>query len=310
MQRNKGQSLVDFPNNFTAIDIETTGLDPRLDEIIELSAIRVRNGEVVNEYSTLVRPPYAVPEFISELTGITNDSLRNAPSLNEALDDYMSFLGDDVIIGHNVNFDINFLYDKYLSLSSIEFSNDFVDTLRLSRFLLRDIHHHRLMDLLEYYGIGEEVEHRGLSDAYAALNVLIRLHATALEQYSDIEQMMSEFKRRANHPHAKLKAESIGTDKTVFDVSHPLYAQRCVFTGALEKMIRKEAFQTVVDYGGVVQDNITKDTNYLVVGSLDYSISIKNGKSGKLKKAEDFILKGRDLSIISEDVFYDMIEQA
>lgn len=308
--RNKGKSLIAFPTSFTVIDIETTGLDPKYDEIIELSAVKVHNGEVVDEYSTLVKPPYDASEFITELTGITNAELQYAPELSQVLSEYMTFLGDDIIVGHNVNFDINFLYDKYQDASSQDFSNDFVDTLRLGRFLLRSLPHHRLIDLVEHYSIGDSVEHRGLSDAYAAWYVLKGLYATALEQYSDVEQLVAEFKLRANHPHPKLKANSVATDKTEFDITHPLFGQYCVFTGALEKMIRKDAFQFVVDCGGAVQDNVNKDTSYLIVGSFDYSSSVRDGKSGKLKRAEELILKGRDLTIISENVFYDMLEQA
>lgn len=310
MTRNKGKSLIDFPKNFTVIDIETTGLDSRYDEIIELSAIRVREGEVVDKYSTLVKPQYSASDFITELTGITNAELQNAPNLEKVLNEYVTFLGDDIIVGHNVNFDINFIYDKYLDLTSKDFSNNFVDTLRLARFLLRALPHHRLIDLLEYYNVSDEVEHRGLSDAYAAWYVLIGLYMTAIEQYGDVERLIVDFRLRANHPHPKLTANSVATDKTEFDITHPLYGQYCVFTGALEKMIRKEAFQLVVDYGGVVQDNVNKDTNYLIVGSFDYSSSVRDGKSGKLKRAEDLILKGRDLAIISENVFYDMLEQS
>lgn len=308
--RNKGKSLIGFPADYIVIDIETTGLDSRYDEIIELSAIKVRHGEIIEEYSTLVKPQYAASEFITELTGITNDALSGAPDLHEVLAVYMSFIGDEIIVGHNVNFDINFLYDKHLSLTGGEFTNDFIDTLRLARFLLRDLPHHRLLDLVEYFGISDEVEHRGLSDAYAAWNVLKGLYATALEQYGDVDRLIAEFKLRANHPHPKLKANSIATDKTEFDITHPLFGQYCVFTGALEKMIRKDAFQLVVDCGGVVQDNVNKDTNYLIVGSFDYISSVRDGKSGKLKRAEDLILKGRDLMIISENVFYDMLDQA
>ncbi|HEY4963575.1 MAG TPA: exonuclease domain-containing protein [Candidatus Saccharimonadales bacterium] len=306
--RNKGKSLIAFPADCVVIDIETTGLDAQFDEIIELSAIKVRNGRPTEQFSTLVRPQYDVPEFITELTGITNSAVKDAPLIHDVLPAYMTFMGDEVVVGHNVNFDINFLYDKYLALTAKEFSNDFVDTLRLARFLLRDIYHHRLIDLVKYYRLGEDVEHRGLADAAAASNILIQLQHTAVVQYGTVEQFGEDVRRRLNHPHPSLSASSITTDRTDFDIANPLYGQHCVFTGALERMLRKEAFQMVVDCGGLVQDNVTKDTNYLILGSLEYSRNIKDGKSAKLKKAESLVLKGSDLTILSENVFYDMAE--
>ena len=81
----------------------------------------------------------------------------------------------------------------------------------------------------------------------------------------------------------------------------------CVFTGTLEKMSRKDAMQLVVDFGGSVGDNVTKKTNYLILGNNDFCQSIKDGKSNKQKKAEDLILKGHDIEILSENVFYDLV---
>ncbi len=308
MRPKKGKSLVQFPNDFVVIDIETTGLDSRYDEIIELSAIKVHGNQVSEQFSSLVKPRFEVPGFITGLTGISNTALENAPRIEEVLSDYMHFLSDDIIVGHNVNFDINFLYDTNQKVTTNHFSNDFVDTLRLARFLLRELNHHRLADLSLYYGMSDKVEHRGLSDAAVTLDIFNQLHSTALKRFETVEQLVDAFRRQANHPHAGLKAHSISTDKTNFDITHPLYNKACVFTGTLKNMTRKEAFQTVVDYGGNIQDSITNDTNYLIVGSFDYSSGVKGGKSSKLKKAEDMILKGKDIEILSENVFYDMLE--
>ena len=82
----------------------------------------------------------------------------------------------------------------------------------------------------------------------------------------------------------------------------------CVFTGTLEKMTRREAMQAVVDVGGSVGDNVTKDTNFLILGNNDYCKTIKDGKSTKQKKAEALMLKGNDIAIIPENVFYEMLE--
>ena len=89
----------------------------------------------------------------------------------------------------------------------------------------------------------------------------------------------------------------------------PLYGRVVVFTGALEKMTRKEAMQLVADLGGINADSVTKKTNFLVLGNNDLCSSIKDGKSSKHKKAEKYILGGADLSIIPENVFYDMLDE-
>jgi DNA polymerase-3 subunit epsilon len=116
----KGKSLIAFPTDYTVIDIETTGLDLFYNSIIEVSAIRVRNSEVQDKFSSLIKPPkhysfedsdyYYVDEFITKLTGITNEMLDDAPEVTEVLPEFVESIGDDILIGHNVIFDINFPY--------------------------------------------------------------------------------------------------------------------------------------------------------------------------------------------------------
>ncbi|PID98970.1 exonuclease [Candidatus Saccharibacteria bacterium] len=305
--RKKGKSLVGFPSSFTVLDIETTGLDTTFDSIIELSAIKVKDGSVIDTFSTLVNPERPLDGFITELTGITDDLLQNAPTIETALGSFMEFLGSDVVVGHNVNFDINFIYDEYRRIASSDFTNDFVDTLRLARFLLTDLDHHRLSDLVEYFGLWLGVKHRGLSDANATLGVLSALYDRAVEQYGDIVSFETAFMSRRYTHKAGVKASDITSTNTNFDTTHPLFDKNCVFTGKLAKMPRKEAFQLVVDFGGRVEDSITKKTNYLIVGSLEYSHTIEKGKSKKIKKAERMILNDEDIQILSENAFYDIL---
>ncbi|EJD4619664.1 BRCT domain-containing protein [Campylobacter jejuni] len=92
-----------------------------------------------------------------------------------------------------------------------------------------------------------------------------------------------------------------------FDISHPLYNQNCVITGILGRFTRSQAMQIIADLGGINQDSVTKKTNILILGDNDYRAMIKGGISNKLKRARELILKGQDLKIISENVFYDMI---
>ena len=164
----KGESLVAALDDYVSVDIETTGLSPRYSAIIELGAVRFRQGRPVDEVSLLVNPGFSLPEAIVDITGITDDMLWTAPPLGDVLEYYLDFVGADVILGHNVNFDINFLYDKAAAMGLGPVSNDFVDTMRLSRMLYRQYRHHRLADLAERFGVVPETAHRALADCYTA----------------------------------------------------------------------------------------------------------------------------------------------
>ena len=121
----KGQSLLLALDDYVAVDIETTGLSPRYSAIIEVGAVRFRAGRPRDEVSLLINPGFDLPPAITELTGITDDMLWTAPPLADVLPYFLDFVGTDVILGHNVNFDVNFLYDKALSLGLAPVSNDF-----------------------------------------------------------------------------------------------------------------------------------------------------------------------------------------
>ena len=146
------------------VDLETTGLAPRRDNIIEFGAIRVGKGNTIDCFSALVNPGYKISSFITGLTGITNEMLASAPAIADVLPDFLDFTGSNVIVGHNVNFDINFLYDNCMNILNRPFENDFIDTMWLSRKLFPSHKHHRLCDLVERFEIGDSVQHRALAD--------------------------------------------------------------------------------------------------------------------------------------------------
>lgn len=301
----KGNSLLTFPDDFTIIDLETTGLDPTFDEIIEVGAIRVRNGDVTDTFSSLVKPEKEVDAFITEITGITNEMLADAPSISEIFPDFLSFVSNDIIVGHNVNFDINFVYDTNSKLYSQYFSNSFTDTLRLSRRLLPELEHHRLKDLINHFEIDIERQHRSLDDCKATLECYNKLKSLAVEKYDTLDNFYIENKSKCKK---RLDLSKIKTAITEFDEDNPFFEKVCVFTGVLEKMKRSDAAQLVVDLGGLCGNSVTKKTNYLILGNNDYCPTIRDGKSTKQKKAEELKLKGNDIEIISENTFYDMLD--
>ena len=322
----KGRSTIDIIKDYCVIDIETTGLDSRFNEIIEISALKVRENKVIDKYTSLVKPRQAVyvgddetdyyiedgkkvayiDEFISDLTGITNQMLGEALDISQVLPTFNEFIGNDILIGHNINFDINFLYDNYIEYLQEPLTNNFIDTLRIARKTLPELRHHRLDDLTEYFNKEMRSEHRALNDCVLTNEIYNELTSLAIAKYEDVENFKQQFKK--HYSSSTVKAKEMVAETMEFDEKHPLYGKLCVFTGILEKMARKDAMQVVVNLGGMCGDNVTTQTNYLVLGNNDYCKSIKDGKSNKQKRAEKLKMQGQDIEIISENVFYDMLE--
>lgn len=308
----KGKSIISLPSSYVVIDIETTGLSPEYNEIIEVGAHKIKEGQIIDTFSSLIKPsmkPYGsyIDEFIENLTGITNEMLSSAPEILEIFPQYMDFIGDNIIVGHNVNFDINFLYDYSEKYLNKPFINDFVDTMRLFRKLHPELKHHRVRDLAKLYSLDYSNAHRALTDCnitQAGYSIFLNEIAT---NYSSTDDFIRAFDYVKSGK--ACKAADIIADDVEINEDNPLYGKVFVFTGVLDRMVRKEAMQIVVNHGGLNGDNVTKKTNYLVLGNNDYCTQIKDGKSNKLKKAEQYKLEGFDIEIIPENVFYDMIEE-
>lgn len=295
----KGQSLLTLADDYVSLDIETTGLDSHFDEIIELAAVRVSNSQVVEQFQTLVKPEQPISPYITDLTGISDLMVANAPSLEDALPKFLSFVGHSIVIAHNANFDINFIYDFTRLFDLPPFSNDFIDTCRLSRRIFREWENHKLATLIKNLSIAQTVEHRALSDC-----IQVHLCYEAMKQHIQANQI--DLSAQKNY---STLSRQISPTTDQFDPDSPFYGKVFAFTGALERMTRRDAMQIVVDSGGLCGDGVTQKTNYLVLGNNDYCASIKDGKSSKQKKAEKMKLDGFDIEIISENVFYDMMEQ-
>ena len=164
IKRKKGKSRIAFPEDYCVVDIETTGLSPGECEIIEIAAVRYRNGKKAAVFNTLIRPHSRITPFITELTGITNEMVKDAPEIEAAIMDFYEFAGNDILMGYNVNFDINFLYDNLLRCHGIYLSNDFVDVLRFARKALPLMPNRRQTTVAAHYGIEITGAHRAEKD--------------------------------------------------------------------------------------------------------------------------------------------------
>lgn len=180
VREHKGKSLFALPDDYTVVDIETNGMTAGESEILEVSAIRFRNGRSTGVFSTLVRPKRAIDPFITRLTGITDGMAADAPEPYEVMRRFYVFVGSDVIIGHNVHFDVDFLYDGIAAQTGEFLTNDFVDTLRLSKKALPTLENHKLATVAAHYGISAAGAHRALRDCEICNACYIRLKSDIL----------------------------------------------------------------------------------------------------------------------------------
>jgi len=149
-------------DNYCVLDIETTGLSYQNDKIIEIGIIKIRNNQIVDRYSQLINPKCQISHFITQLTGISNEMIKDQPTLDMIYDDVFSFIGDDIIIGHNTSFDLNFISYQF----QINIHNEYMDTLQFSRKVFPQLKHHRLTDMVKYLNLTNN-EHRALADCIA-----------------------------------------------------------------------------------------------------------------------------------------------
>ena len=228
-----------------------------------------------------------------------------APPIKDILPNFFDFIGDAILVGHNINFDIDFINGACIKHRiGKSLSNFYVDTLKISRRLLPSLDHHRLKDITKALEIDYENAHRAHNDCVFTYQCLEKMREIAKENPTLLLSQPAKHK-----VHHFIKSADIATQNVEFDETNPVYGKTIIITGTLKLMSREEAMQTIADLGGLNGDTVTKKTDYLVIGNNDYCKTIKDGKSSKQKKAEQYILKGCDIKIIPEDMFYEMISQ-
>lgn len=154
--------------SYVALDLETTGISPSYDRIIEIGAVRVIDGVQSGEISTFVHPKMNVPQRITEITGINDKMLVGAPCIEEILEELLEFIGDLPLLGHNILFDFSFIKCAAVAQGKT-FETNGIDTLRLARMILPEAPSKRLSDLCELLDIDPGTSHRALDDARSAM---------------------------------------------------------------------------------------------------------------------------------------------
>jgi DNA polymerase III subunit epsilon len=153
-------------DKYVVVDLETTGLRAKDDKIIEIGAILVENGKEVKTFETFVNPGKLIPPIITQVTNITNEMVSNAPYMEDIVDDFMDFMGDYTLLGHNLMFDYSFI-KKVAINGGYTFERKGLDTLKLARKYLEELESKKLDYLCSYFNIEDENHHRALNDARA-----------------------------------------------------------------------------------------------------------------------------------------------
>ncbi len=160
---------------YTVIDIETTGLSRNYHQITEIAAAKIRNGEIVESYQTLVNPQVQIPYFITQLTGINNQMVRDAPTIKKALPDFLGFLQKDIFVAHNATFDFGFLDHNLKLHHGKNLVNQKLCTKKLANRLVPQLERKRLQDLCQHFNINNSHAHRALGDVQATALVFNRM---------------------------------------------------------------------------------------------------------------------------------------
>ena len=189
-----GKFAGSFDDEIVVFDIETTGLSALNCRITEIGAVKIKGGKVLDRFNTFVDPEVPIPADIVELTGITDDMVKGAPLVKEALEAFFAFTGNSLLVAHNANFDVGFI--RHFAVEcELPFSNAYLDTLALSRFLNPDLKTHKLDVLAKFYKLGEFNHHRACDDAEMLAHIFFcmmdRMRELDMNSFADVGTEMT-----------------------------------------------------------------------------------------------------------------------
>ena len=299
----KGLSLLEFPEDYVVIDIETSDMNYFYGEIIEIACVKIKNNQIVETLDELIKPKYKIRPFTTQLTGITNEMVQNKEDITTILLKLKEFIQDEILIGHNVNFDVNYIYDAMLDKLNLPLSNNFIDTLRLSRRLVSDVKNHKLQTLAKYFNATTPT-HRAMADVMATHHVFNELKAIAKENPNKLILKQSSKNKQTN---LELIKATINPEE--IKPNNYFYNKRVCFTGKMDFLTKKDAAQIITNLGAHIQKDVDHNTNVLILGNLEYQQRRFNDKSSKHKKAELLIEHNINIEILTERSFLELIDE-
>ena len=303
----KGQSIEDA--TFCVLDLETTGFSFRTEKITEIGIMKVKNGEVIDEFACFVNPEKPIPQRVVEVTNITDDMVKDAETIDKVFPKMMEFIGDSILVAHNADFDIGFLKYNAKELG-FTLNNTYMDTLRLAKELFPDYKKYKLGIIAENLGIKVEVAHRALDDVDTTVKVLKvmldMLKEKGAQVIEDIDRLCagnSDFRRLPTY-HAIILAQNYVGLKNLYKLisySHVNYFYKkprilkSIFKKYSEGLILGSACEQGEIYRAIVAgktdeeiEAIAADYDYLEIQPLGNNMfMVRNGTVPDTKALED-----------------------
>lgn len=231
-------------DRYICVDVETTGLNPKTDRIIEIGVARVEDGHIVDTFSSLIHPGIQISERVSELTGITNEMVEDAPDICRIIPHFMDFIGEDIWLGQNIIFDYAFLKKAALQ-NGYPLERKAVDTLKLARRFMPELESKTLGSLCDHFHIEHEA-HRAMGDVLATVQVYAQLQ----KRYKTEETLQDFLPKSLQYA---VKKETPITIRQLERLSNMIKKGNIVCPYEIEKMSRSEASrymdQLVLQYG-------------------------------------------------------------
>ena len=284
---------------YVFIDVETTGLNPAKDAIVQVLALRFFGKKMVDGLNSYVNPLCHIPGTATAIHGITDDKVKDSPTIGQLKEPFLNLVKGAILVGHNAPFDLDFLNHAFQGALG---NAEYIDTMQIAKAIL-NLPNYRLetvADYVEFYPEGGY--HDSLTDCTATAAVFFRLGFD------------KPFYSKTYHAKAPAHGDYAFTPKQLVpamlpdNFQHPLQGKKIVFTGKLS-MRRLDAAQMATDVGAIVRTSISNKTDYLVVGTQDPSAVGSDGISGKERKAQELNAQGSaSIQIIDEQQFMSLLE--
>ncbi|MCM3323282.1 exonuclease domain-containing protein [Cytobacillus kochii] len=300
--------------NFIAFDFETANSSRH--SICSVGMVIVKEGKIVDSIYQLINPEEEFDGFNISIHHITPHDVKNSPTFDVFYNSIRDKIDNQLMVAHYLAFDGYALRDNLTKYEIHPCNNQLLCTYQLSKRLLRGKPSYSLDTLCQYYGIELPNHHHALADAQACAELMLKL--TDEHELLDFDSIFNKTRIRPgilspNDYRSSLVSKNKGKiDLSEIEISsdadteNPFYGKNIVFTGKLNLFTRKEAAQLIANKGGIPQNGINKETNYIILGDFE-EVMIKGNKSSKLEKAEKMINEGKELEIISEEDFIKMI---